>query len=455
MNKKLDHLSEPPSFIKAIGPSIILLGLGLGSGELILWPYLVSNFGLGIIWAAIVGITFQFFINMEIERYSLLYGESIFAGFSKLSKKLSYWFIVSTFIAWMWPGIIASSAKVFSIVFNIQNFELVAIIFLILIGIVLTLGPRLYKTVETFQKYLIIIGVPVIAIITFFLVKSADYTALAKGLVGIGDGYLFIPLGLPLFTFLGAMAYSGAGGNLNLSQSFYIKEKGYGMSRGKKGISSVLTGKADKVQIFGTKADFSHDDNFYLFKKWWRLINLEHLIIFLITGSITILLLALLAFATTFDMGGAQGIDFLILEFKQISLLLTPSVGVIFLIFIATMLFGTQLSILDSTSRIISENIVILKEKFNLSKIYYLILWLQIVAGIIVFIFGYTDPFSLVVTGAIINALAMFVHIALTYFLNQKFLPVRYQISDWRKSIIFIAWLFFGALLTMTIIKLF
>ena len=34
------------SFYKILGPSIILLGLGLGSGEVILWPYLVSNYGL-------------------------------------------------------------------------------------------------------------------------------------------------------------------------------------------------------------------------------------------------------------------------------------------------------------------------------------------------------------------------------------------------------------------------
>ena len=51
------------SFSKIIGPSFILLGLGLGSGEVILWPYLVSNYGLGIIWAAVLGILFQFFID--------------------------------------------------------------------------------------------------------------------------------------------------------------------------------------------------------------------------------------------------------------------------------------------------------------------------------------------------------------------------------------------------------
>jgi len=250
-NKKL---GLPPSFFKLIGPSIILLGLGLGSGELILWPYLVSIYGLGIIWAAVIGITMQFFINMEIERYSLLSGESIFAGFYRLSRKLPIWFIFSTFVAWFWPGIIATSAKIFSHAVGYENYEVIGIVLLLIIGFILTLGPKLYKTVETFQKYLIVIGVPIIAGITFYLTRSSDVAMLGKGLVGIGEGYSFIPSDIALFTFLGALAYSGAGGNLNLSQSFYIKEKGYGMCAGKKGITSVLSGKAQDVEIFGEQA---------------------------------------------------------------------------------------------------------------------------------------------------------------------------------------------------------
>jgi hypothetical protein len=451
----VNKLNKPPSLARAIGPSIILLGLGLGSGELILWPYLVSNWGLGIIWAAVIGITFQFFINMEIERYSLLYGESIFAGFSKLSKKLPYWFIFSTFIAWMWPGIIATSAKIFATIFEFKSFETLGIIFLILIGIILTLGPSLYKTVETFQKYLILIGVPIIAIITFILAKQDSYQALAQGLVGIGDGYLFTPYGIPLFTFLGAIAYSGAGGNLNLAQSFYIKEKGYGMCAGAKGITSVLTGRASKIQIFGNAADFKDKENFSNFKLWWKIINLEHLIVFLLTGAITIILLAVLAYTTTYGTTSGEGINFLINESKSIGAMLSPSIATLFLILVGTMLFGTQLTVLDSTSRIISENIVILNQKLSLSKTYYSVLWLQIIAGIIVFSFGYSDPITLVVTGAVLNAFAMFFHVAATHLLNKKFIPADYRPATWRKLIILIAWLFLGILSTFAIIRVF
>src|SRR5574339_939226 len=99
--QKLTEKAEfpnPLSLSKLIGPSFIILGVGLGSGELILWPYLSSNFGLGIIWAAILGITFQFFINMEIERYALATGESIFVGLTRRFGRITpYWFIMSTF----------------------------------------------------------------------------------------------------------------------------------------------------------------------------------------------------------------------------------------------------------------------------------------------------------------------------------------------------------------------
>ena len=60
---------RPLKLKRILGPSFIILALGLGSGEVILWPYLVSNYGLGIAWGAILGITFQFFINI-INNYS-------------------------------------------------------------------------------------------------------------------------------------------------------------------------------------------------------------------------------------------------------------------------------------------------------------------------------------------------------------------------------------------------
>ena len=440
------NMPIPPRFASLIGPSIILLGLGLGSGEIILWPYLVSNFGLGIIWAAVVGITFQFFINMEIERYSIVKGESIFVGFARYSRFSPYWFIFSTFIAWFWPGIIAASAKILARLFGLARFDLLSIGLLILIGFILTLGPTLYKTVERYQKVMIGFGVPLIAFITFYIAGKADWQALGKGIFGLGEGYSFLPKNIPLLTFLGALAYSGAGGNLNLSQSFYIKEKGYGMCKGTRGITSVLTGKARKINLTGETFE-KNELNLKRFGSWWKLINLEHLLVFLLTGALAILLLALLSYSTTQGLAGnLKGIDFLFAEAKAVGAIAFPYLGILFLLVTGLMLFGTQLTVLDSTSRIIAENIVIAENKVNLSKIYYTVLWLQIMAASAVFLAGFSEPVTLITIGAVINAFAMFVHIAATYLLNKKSLPKVLQISSWRKAVIGLAWSMFGVL---------
>lgn len=441
-------LPEPPSFLKILGPSFIILGLGLGSGEIILWPYLVSNFGLGIIWGAVLGITFQFFINMEIERYALARGESVFVGFTRMARFLPFWFIVSTFIGFGWPGIIAASANVFSIIFGIRDFQYLAIIFLFIIGLILTLGPILYKTVERFQKMIITLGVPSLLIITLLIATKEDYLALTKGIIGIGQGYTFLPEGISLITFLAAFAFSGAGGNLNLSLSFYVKEKGYGMGRYAHGIQSLITGKVEEVELEGTTFELD-GHNIANFKKWWKLINLEHLIVFLITGIISIILLALLAFATTYGKGGnAPSIDFLVNEAQSIALFVSPLVSVFFLILIGTMLFATQLAVLDSTSRIISENLILIHpQKFStraITKVYYLTLWTQIFFGVGVFISGFKDPRALVTLAAVINALTMFVHIALTYLLNTSSLPKALSPSVLRRIIMIAIFIFFG-----------
>src|SRR3989338_1417131 len=130
---------------KILGPSFIILALGLGSGEVILWPFLSSNYGLGIAWGALIGITFQFFINMEIERYALVKGESVFVGLNKMFPWAAYWFIISTFIGFGLPGIIAASAHVLGFIIGVEQFQWIAIIFLIAIGLILSFGKTVYN----------------------------------------------------------------------------------------------------------------------------------------------------------------------------------------------------------------------------------------------------------------------------------------------------------------------
>ncbi len=451
----INILPSPPPLKKLIGPSFIFLGLGLGSGEIILWPYLTANFGMGIIWAALLGITFQFFMNMEIERYALVHGESVFVGLARKLKYISFWFLLSTFIPWIWPGIIASSAKLFGATVGITDTTYLTIILLVVIGLILSFGPILYKTVESFQKILIGIGVPTIFALSVILAEKTDFTALGKGAVGIGNGYMFFPEGIVMASFLAAFAYAGAGGNLNLAQSFYVREKGYGMGKYAGRITSLFTGKGESVSLTGSKFEVN-EESLASFKQWWRNINIEHFIIFWITGGVTIALLGLLSYSTVFGHpDNMAGINFVINEGKVIGEKLFPFAGTFFLLVGGLMLFGTQLTVFDATSRILSENIVIsahekLSER-NIPKVYYIVLWLQILAGIGILLLGFTEPLALLTTAAVLNAVAMFVHIGLTLWLNSTSLDKALRPSITRKFAMGLAFLFYGGFSTFVV----
>jgi len=451
-------LPEAPPLRKLLGPSFILLGLGLGSGELILWPYLSSNFGLGIIWAAVIGITLQFFINMEIERYTLVTGESIFVGFTrKFGKFAPFWFIFTTLMPWIWPGIIASSAKLVAAALGIPYTGLIGIALLLLLGILYSLGRVVYKTQEKIQRAIILVGIPFIFILTIILSEHSDWIALGRGLIGQGAGYSFFPVGLPIATFLAALAYAGAGGNLNLAQSLYIKEKGYGMGKYSGKITNILKGSSEKIALEGSTFEVN-DANLKKFKTWWRRINTEHAIVFWGTGTLTMLFLSLLAFSTVFGKTGvATSINFVIHEGKAIAQNTFPFLGTIFLVISAVMLFGTQFSVYGSNARIASENLVLAGgQKFrtdNLSKYFYIFLWVQIASGIVILSLGFSEPLALVVTGAVANAFSMFIYSGLVLWLNLTELDKHLRPSLIRILACLSAFLFYGGFSLFTIIQ--
>jgi hypothetical protein len=448
---KLDILPTAPKFSKLLGPSFILLGLGLGSGEFILWPYLTSNWGMGIIWGAILGVTFQFFINMEIERYTLARGESVFVGFARYYRLLPFWFIFSTFFAWVWPGIIAVSARLLGEVVGLTNYNLLGIGLLVLIGIILTIGKSLYKTVERFSILLISISVPAIFILAIYLASRSDFMDLFKGLISLGN----IPKGLPFASFLAAFAFAGAGGNLNLAQSFYVKEKGYGMGKYGGKITSILTGSVQDLKLTGSKFTITNE-SLSNFKAWWKVVNIEHFLVFWVGGIVSICMLSLLAYSTVYGKAGLPtGVEFIIFESGEISKILGPIVGVLFLIIGGLMLFNTQLTVLDATSRIMAENYLILKRNGNLPKIYYSFLWAQIAFGIIIFMFNFGQPLLLLTISAVLNAITMFVHIGLTLNLNIKELEKEIRPNLFRIVMIVIAFLFFGYFSFKTIAGIF
>lgn len=446
------QLPEPISLKSSIGPSIILLGLALGSGELIMWPYLVSRYGLGIIWGGLLGITFQYFLNTEIMRYTLARGESVFVGWARFGKLIPVWFIFSTVIPWALPGFVIASATMLNHIVPFLDIRYTAVFLVILTGIIISSGKTLYKTMETVQKTLLSFGVPFMTILAVYMARGTDWIDLLKGLVGIGDGYKFLPTGVAIGAFLGAFAYSGGGGNLNLSQSYYIKEKGMGMGKYGVGIKALLNG--DKSHRIDGQFFTLSGSNLSRWNRWWRLVCTEHFLVFWGIGFFTIIMLAILSAATSRGVDSSGGLTFFFREAEMIGNALHPIVGSIFVGVGALMLFTTQLGVLESASRIISENVLLLKyrvnEEVNASKMFYVVLWSELIFSIIFIFTGASEPRTLLTLGAVLNAAAMMVAFALILFLNTKTLPSQIRPQWHRRIAIVVAFLFFAYFVIQT-----
>ncbi|MCD6225589.1 Nramp family divalent metal transporter [bacterium] len=434
-----ERLPRVPKLTQILGPSFILLGLALGSGELIMWPYLTSRWGLGLLWGAVLGITLQFLVNTEIMRYTLCWGESIFVGFWRLWRWWPLWFIFSTFIPWSLPGFSSGTAEIIAQLTGTENTLYLAIFLLLLAGVILTLGKTLYRTMELLQRTMILLGIPFIFILVIIFASKEAVTKLALGLVGKGEGWWFFPQGLVWSSFLAAIAYSGAGGNLNLAQSYYIKEKGFGMGKFTAKITSILRGVAEKTRLTG-ELFADNPLNRKRFRRWWKLVVEEHLLVFWFLGLLTIILLAFLAYLLVFGNAVSGGLNFLYQEAALIGERIGVGGRVLFLLVAAGMLYSTQIGVLESTSRIISENLLLLRyhreEKVNPSLWFYLSLWLQIFWGIVVLLFGFREPRFLLTLAAVLNAFAMVVYFPLIWYLNQKQLP-HFARPSWGRQIFY------------------
>ena len=132
-------LPEPLPLRKVLGPGVVSIGIGVSSGELIIWPFITSQIGLVFLWAAVIGVLTQFFINMEIERYTLATGETAITGFSRFWKPWGIVMCLCAIIPNAWPGVATSGATVLTFALGFGNGTVIATIALVALAATLTI----------------------------------------------------------------------------------------------------------------------------------------------------------------------------------------------------------------------------------------------------------------------------------------------------------------------------
>ena len=439
-------LPEAPPWKSLVGPSILLLGLSLGSGEFVLWPYITYKFGFAVFWACMVGVTTQYFLNMEIERWTLATGESALTGFSRLWKHWAWIFLLCNVIPWVWPGWASGAATLLTWELGGDSEgirTLYSVLSLLGVGLALSLGPVVYHTVERIQTVLVAVVLFLLVVIFFLVVEPVHVWDMLRGIANIGH----IPDGMELPLLLGALAFAGAGGTMNLAQSDFVRDKGYGMGRYIGRLTSPLTGKDEAVADIGYHFELT-EENQRRWQAWWRAANREHFVTFYLLAAFSLMLLSLISHSVASQMPGLeQGLGFIRAEGEFIG----REHGAIFRHMFNWMgiaiLLTTELGLLDACARIstgiIKVNWLRDSQRWTDSRLYFALLWGQILLGCLIMLSGLvlpglTQPLVLLVLSASLNGGVMLVYSVLLLWLNNRVLrdrlamhPVRFVALIW------------------------
>lgn len=435
-----------------IGPSVILLAASIGSGEFVLWPYITSQVGLVAMWMAIIGILTQYFINMEIERYTLATGETAVTGFTRLWKHWAWIFIIFTLVPWVWPGWATGASTTLTFVFGGGSVVVITVAALIAIGIALTVSPIVYQFVEKFQ--MVAVGLIFVFIIIAIFVGTTvqAWGDFATGFSNFGQ----LPEGIGTATLLGALAFAGAGGTLNLTQSNWIRDKQMGMGARIPRIVSPITGEEEAVPATGYF--FPQDEeNLRRWRAWWRVANWEQFLLFFVLGAAGIIIFSVLTYSTV-PVGEVeeQNFDFLRVEGQALKDAVAPWFGIAFWLVGSVVLFSTNLGVLDMVGRVTADILKVnwLRESqfWSESKIYFTLIWAEIIGGSAILIAGLDQPLILLVISAALNGLVMFVYSGLLLWLNRRTLPDAIKMRIIRVIALGWAFLFFGYFSVVTII---
>lgn len=438
------ELPPPPHWTKAIGVGIVVMGLAMGTGELILWPHLVTKHGLGLLWLALIGITCQYFINQEVARYSLATGESFFTSSARILKWSPFFWVFAALLLYIWPGWASAIATTLRELFNFGSHLVWSWAVLGLVLIITFSGQRAYYVLERTLKiivpsfFLILIG------ISFF---NLTPSILKEGLMGVIN-FGYIPKDVDINVLLGAIVFAGAGGMLNLCVGLWYRDKQLGMSKHVGQITNPMTGKSEVVSTTGYFFEPT-EENLKKWKGWMRYIAIDQGLIFWFLGFITLFLLSVNAYAVLTPKGLVpEGMNIAVVQAH----IFGDVAGVVgfklFLIMAFLMLFSVMWTVIDALTRIISDIVYTNSrigsfqkylnwfKKFSLSQLYYSIIVVIIVIESILVIFK--QPLTFLVISGVLGGLTMAIYTPFLIYINNTRLPKQIR-PNWFTNIIMIS----------------
>ena len=421
---EVKELPEPPHWKKALGVGVVVMGLAIGTGELILWPHLVTKFGYDVLWAALLGITFQYFINQEVARHAIATGESFFTSSSRIFRWFAPFWLLSAVLLYVWPGWAAAIGTTLRELFGFGTYIEWALVSLLLVLVLTFAGKVAYRLLERSLKFTVPTFFVLLVIASFFNLKGSDFSHMLTGITKFG----YFPPGIDIAVFLGAIVFAGAGGLLNLCTSLWYRDKQTGMGKYVGRIINPITGKEEAVSFSGYQFD-THKENLSRWKRWMRFIRIDQGIIFWFLGLLTLILLSMNAHATLTPKGLVpEGLSIAVVQAHIFGDMWGVLGFRLFLVMAFLMLFSVMWTVLDAFTRIVSDILYVNShvgpfkkymqriERVSVHKLYYISISILVIVS--AFLLPLQQPLILLSISAVLGGLTMAIYAPVLIYLN-------------------------------------
>jgi hypothetical protein len=347
-------------FWKLTGPGAVLVGLSIGAGELVMWPWITARFGAGMAWAAVLGVFLQLWINLEIGRWAIATGESPFSAMARLWRGFVLVFLALNVLfiflpAWARTSGAALKALLFGPDGPGPDWVWTAITFA---GIAAVLfGP---KAIYTGVERAISVMVVVITLgLIFVVAQVATLDTIREMLRGmISFGHLELDDQFPFHRFFSAVVFAGAGGLGNLFYAYYLRDKGIGMGARIPRLVNPLRGREEAAPEVGYTWEEGGDvpENRRRFRDWMRFVTLDQVLYFWLLNTFTLVLFMLGALAVLHPQGLVPAEGRLVWD---LAAMLEVSMGTagrtLFLLIGMAALWSTQLTYVDGGARVFAD----------------------------------------------------------------------------------------------------
>lgn len=423
-----------PGWARALGPGIVWMALAQGSGELVWWPFLVAKYGLTFLCLLVPACFLQFPLNVEIGRYTLLTGESVFRGFFRLNRGLGLVLWALMTLSFLWFGAFASAGG--TALAALTGFP----------AGWSTRGQALfwgYASIAGFTAALVSSGVvyrliervmKVVAVVTFAgllwaclepEVLRATPSFLA-GLAGPPAGPLPRPWDPEDATkLLTGITFAGLGGFWILLYSYWLLEKGSGMGsyrghiHGAGGSAHVPATAARDLSPEDSPASAAH------WSRWRRYLTVDALVG--ITGNLlTTLMTCLLAWALLFPKGLLpEDYELAVVQSRFFEVSWGPLGRILFLLVAALFLTDTWLATVDGVSRMQADIIRTVFPRTPASRQQWYWRCLVVLTTVTCVTMLLDAPGPLILLSAVIGFAGTVIFPVALYFLNYRHLRAR------------------------------